>query len=110
MVALHPERNEIIIYGGGVHFSKDVYNHTKFGKCYGLVVKDSDNGWSEPVEKVFLQKISQEHGVVSCTDEFMEQCTIGDVLKILPVHSCMTADLLKRMLTTEGEKIEMMGN
>jgi D-serine deaminase-like pyridoxal phosphate-dependent protein len=110
VVALHPERNEIIIYGGGVHFSKDVYKHDKYGKCYGLVVGDAGKAWSGPVEDVFLQKISQEHGVVSCTDEFMEQCKIGDVLKILPVHSCMTADLLKRMLTIEGVEIEMMGN
>ena len=108
IVALHPERNEIIIYGGGVHFSKDVYQNNTYGKCYGLVVAHQEYGWGAPIPNVYLQRISQEHGVIKCTPEFMENCKVGDLLKILPVHSCMTADLLKRLLTTDGTTIAMM--
>ncbi|MFT5647739.1 MAG: D-serine deaminase-like pyridoxal phosphate-dependent protein [Aureispira sp.] len=108
IVALHPERNEIIIYGGGVHFSKEVYLHPDYGTCYGLVVSDDKNGWDAPIPKVYISKLSQEHGTISCSDAFMESCSIGQVLKILPVHSCMTANLLQQMFTTEGEHIKMM--
>lgn len=109
IIALHPERNELIIYGGGVHFSKDVYEHAVYGTCYGLVVYDDNNNWSSPIPNVFLSKISQEHGVVKCPVEFLNQCQIGDLLKILPVHSCMTADLLKEVvLVDSGERVSMM--
>jgi D-serine deaminase-like pyridoxal phosphate-dependent protein len=108
IVALHPERNELIIYGGGIHFSKEVYSHPNYETCYGLVVSDNENGWSSPIPNVYLSKLSQEHGIVSCSAAFMERCSIGQVLKILPVHSCMTANLLQQMLTVNGECIEMM--
>lgn len=94
IVALHPERQEIVIYGGGVHFSKDSYVHDIYGLCYGLVVEDLGDTWGMPISNVFLKKISQEHGIVKCTEEFIKNCKIGDILKILPVHSCMTVDLL----------------
>lgn len=108
IVALHPERNEIIIYGGGVHFSKEVYLHPDYRTCYGLVVSDDKNGWNAPIPMVYISKLSQEHGTISCSDAFMERCSIGQILKILPVHSCMTANLLQQMFTTEGEHIKMM--
>lgn len=108
IVALHPERNEIIIYGGGIHFSKEVYTHSYYGTCYGLVVSDNKNSWSTPIPGVYVARLSQEHGVISCSDAFMKTCSIGQVLKILPVHSCMTANLLQQMFTTEGECIDVM--
>jgi D-serine deaminase-like pyridoxal phosphate-dependent protein len=108
VIAKHPERNEIIIYGGGVHFSKDVLEFENLGKVFGFVAKnDGALGWSsEMVEGVYLKKISQEHGTIQATKEFIENCKIGDIIKILPVHSCMTADLMKQYLTTEGEWVE----
>lgn len=108
IVALHPERNEVIIYGGGIHFSKEVYLHEDYGNCYGLVVSDNGNAWSSPIPNVYLARLSQEHGVISCSDAFMEKCSIGQIIKILPVHSCMTANLLKQLFTTEDEPIDMM--
>jgi D-serine deaminase-like pyridoxal phosphate-dependent protein len=108
IVALHPERNEIIIYGGGVHFSKEVYLHPDYGTCYGLVVSDNKSGWSSPIPKAYMSKLSQEHGTISCSEAFIKSCSIGQILKVLPVHSCMTANALQQMFTTEGERIEMM--
>lgn len=107
VIAKHPQRNEIIIHGGGVHFSKDVLEFEGLGKVFGFVVKDDGElGWSEPIEGVYLKKLSQEHGTIKATTEFIEECQIGDIIKILPVHSCMTADLMKRYLSTEGQWIE----
>lgn len=100
IVALHPERQEIVVYGGGVHFSKDSCIHSDYGLCYGLVVEDAGNSWGKPIPNVFLKKTSQEHGIVKCTNEFISNCKIGDILKILPVHSCMTMDLMR----SQGEE------
>ncbi|MCH2022951.1 MAG: alanine racemase [Saprospiraceae bacterium] len=108
IVAIHSERNEVIIFGGGIHFSKDVYLNEQYGNCYGIVVNDKGNSWSEPIDNVYLSKISQEHGVIKGSDVFIKECKIGKILKILPVHSCMTADLMKCMVTTGAKRIEMM--
>lgn len=108
IVAMHPERHEVILYGGGVHFSKDVYHDDTYGKCYGIAVADDGNSWSTPIPNTYLRSISQEHGVLKCNPEFFEHYKIGDVVKILPVHSCMTADLLKVIYTTDEQKITMM--
>lgn len=102
------ERNEIIIYGGGIHFSKEVYTHSDYGTCYGWIVADDRNGWSSPIPDVYLSRLSQEHGVISCSDAFINNFSIGQVIKILPVHSCMTANLLQQMFTTEGKRLDMM--
>jgi D-serine deaminase-like pyridoxal phosphate-dependent protein len=32
----------------------------------------------------------------------------GKLIEILPVHSCLTANLMKEYLTTEGDLIKMM--
>jgi len=109
VVAKHPARNEIIIYGGGVHFAKDVLQHPTYGPCYGLVTKATNSSpFGALIPYTFLQKVSQEHGTIKGSDTFVEQCQIGDILKVLPIHSCMTADVLKQVQTTDGEQIAMM--
>ena len=51
--------------------------------------------------------LSQEHGIVQATDTLYQRTKVGDVLLVLPVHSCLTANLLGRYLTLDGEVIEM---
>lgn len=109
IVAMHPDRNEIIIYGGGIHFSKESYEHQDYGHCFGLVVQDAPKGsWAAPIEDTYVSRLYQEHGVVKCSTAFMQSCQIGQIIKILPVHSCMTANLLQKMQTTTGKSISMM--
>ncbi|MCP4460397.1 MAG: alanine racemase [Cytophagales bacterium] len=89
VVAKHPEREEIIIYGGGVHFSKDKMHH------FGQVVADVELGWGGFQEGVILSKLSQEHGTISAPKDWIDKTAIGDILKILPIHSCLTMDLMR---------------
>ncbi len=108
VVATHPSRNEIVVYGGGIHFSKDriVLNGQE---NYGLMVDWESDGWRLPVsEPAFLKSLSQEHGIVQASAEQVARTKPGDVLLFLPVHSCMTADLMKHYRTLDGEYIEML--
>ena len=107
VVALHPEREEMVIYGGGVHFSKDFIT-VNGNRKYGQVVETMDSGWGDPVPRVFLKALSQEHGIISAPKEFIEKHHPGDLLTILPVHSCMTANLMGEYLTLDGGRIPMM--
>ena len=108
IVAIHPDRNEVIIYGGGVHFSKDVILHKKWGKYYGQVVPFQDQAWGAPLENVYIKKLSQEHGTVKCSEKFIKQCTLGSLLYVLPIHSCMSANLSKTYLTTSNRTISKL--
>lgn len=108
VVARHPDRNEIILYGGSVHFSKDSLVQEDGSVIYGRVVTLTENGWSGPLDGIELVSLSQEHGIVQATPEMFEKYKIGDVMGILPVHSCLTADLMKGYLTTDGEHLEHM--
>lgn len=94
VVATQPERNQIVIYGGAVHLSKD---HTQQGgqNVYGLVARLKSNGhWSAPLPNTRLVSLSQEHGIIHTDDATFQHFQVGDVLAVLPVHSCLTANLL----------------
>lgn len=97
VVALYPDRGEAVIHGGGVHFAKDVLHDDTDGPLYGRVVLPRHDGWSPPVEGCILKGLSQEHGVLRLSSSLLTQLRVGDLVGILPVHSCMTADLMTRL-------------
>ncbi len=105
VVAKHTARKEIVFYGGSVHFSKE--NLIISGKeFYGLVTRITENGWSEPVKGVYAKALYQEHGILKCDNtECFNSINVGDLIGVLPVHSCLTADCMKSYLTLDGEVI-----
>ena len=108
VVAKHPDRNEIIVYGGGVHFSKDRVEDPEDGVIFGRVAEQKGASWGACIPKMHLKSLSQEHGIVSVPKEKMQDYAIGDLLWVLPVHSCMAADLMKEFRTTDGAILSAM--
>ena len=106
VVAKHKERNEIVIYGGAIHLSLDSVTGTKNRKIYGLVVKMTENGWEKPLKDTFVSSLSQEHGIIKAPDEVFNSINIGDIVGVLPVHSCLTANLTKEYFTIDGDLIK----
>ncbi len=92
VVAIHPDRRQVVIYGGAVHFSKD--SMTINGQTvYGQMVELSGSGWGKPVHQAWLVSLSQEHGILQMPAAYnLDQIKIGQILYFLPVHSCLTAD------------------
>ncbi|HNQ68512.1 MAG TPA: alanine racemase [Bacteroidales bacterium] len=92
VVDLNPERSEIVIHGGAVHFSKEsilVDNNIVFGKAIkhiGKTILDIDE---------HIISLSQEHGIIKLSKSKAEDYNIGDLIEIIPVHVCLTADLMK---------------
>ncbi len=96
VVAIHPERNEIVIYGGGVHLSKESIEADNGFKLFGYVVKLDDNYHrTEPIPGVYVKSLSQEHGIIKADDKLIIDTKPGDWIGILPIHSCLTANLLR---------------
>jgi len=108
VVAKNSERKELIIYGGGVHLSKESLK--LFGKpFYGLVGRLNERNEFEEYPTSYVKSISQEHGVVATSSDTFSMVKVGDLIAIIPVHSCMAVDCITTIYTQNGEKISKMG-
>ncbi len=108
VVARHPDRSEIVLYGGAVHFSKDYLTFPDGKPFYGLAAKRGENGWELLHPKAYLRKLSQEHGVLWLPKDLIADIEIGSLMMVLPVHSCLTANLMKAYRLMDGRTIGMM--
>jgi D-serine deaminase-like pyridoxal phosphate-dependent protein len=107
IVAQHPERNEVVIYGGAIHLSKESFLHSG-QSSYGLVTAPESNGWGEILPECSVVRLSQEHGIISIPEKMFNHFPIGGLATIIPAHSCLTVHLMRRYLTLEGKPIEIM--
>ena len=108
IVAIHKERAEVVIYGGGVHLSKERLSGEQEGTIYGRVVEKLEKGWGDIIPDVYVTRLSQEHGIISVPNNQIEEYKVGDYLMVLPIHSCMTANLMKSYTTLEGITISRL--
>jgi len=99
VVEKNQKRKEIIIYGGGVHLSKESLKLPDGRIVYGEAAIFNDNEWIFPSERSFVKSLSQEHGIISSSEELINNIKIGGLIGIIPVHSCMTADLMRQYYT-----------
>jgi len=109
VVAKHPERHEIVIHGGAVYLSKESITDKNGDKYFGTVV--ALDGYSWDVKNVLgkVTGLSQEHGIVNMPDtDVFDKLNVGDMVAVIPVHSCLTANLMMGYVTTSGERIGTM--
>ena len=106
VVDIQHSRKEILIHGGGVHLAKDVLVQADGSKNFGEVVLLHDQGWTIPKHYSYVKSISQEHGIIQASEELLASVQVGDLLGILPVHSCMTADCMGFYLGLDGKIID----
>lgn len=104
VVAKHPERGEAVIYGGVVHLSKDFLVEGE-RRVYGDVCLPEGERWGAPLPGAYVSALSQEHGILRMEAEDIQRLQVGDLVCILPAHSCLTVTLMKRYLTLTGKEI-----
>jgi len=97
IVAKHKERDEIVIYGGSLHLSKDYYIDSNSIKSYGIIAPYSMK-WDKYFENSYVKSISQEHGIISIDKKYMDKIDIGGIVLVIPAHSCLTSNLLNDSL------------
>ena len=102
VVAKHEERNEVVIYGGAVHLSKDSINEKRI---FGKIALPQKTGWGSIIPDSYVSSISQEHGIVKANYDLFNKVKIGDILMVLPIHSCLTVNLMREYHTIERESI-----
>jgi D-serine deaminase-like pyridoxal phosphate-dependent protein len=106
VVARHPDRETVIVYGGAVHLSTD-FLPSATGRNYGAIALPTADGWTDPVPDCYVQSVSQEHGVIRASRILLDEVKVGDVLMILPVHSCLTVNQFRAYRTPSGESLPL---
>ena len=104
VVAKHRERSEVVVQCGAVHLSKDALG-SDHHKTFGKVVSLTPEGWNLDILGDVI-RLSQEHGILRLNKNKIDEIKIGDLIGIIPVHSCLTADLQGHYLSTHGERID----
>jgi D-serine deaminase-like pyridoxal phosphate-dependent protein len=107
VVAKHSDRSQIVIYGGAIHLSKEFMAGPDNHPRYGIISLLNEDGWSRSLEECWLSMVTQEHGIIEASQTLFESVNVGDLLAVIPVHSCLTANLLRQYLTLDGKTIDM---
>ena len=105
VVSIHPAKSEAIIYGGAIHLSKEGFLSRKDGRIYGRICRPRGEGWGTILPRTFVSSISQEHGIVRTTAAEIKRISVGDILFVLPIHSCLTVNLWKEFIRLDSAKI-----
>lgn len=105
----YPQEGRILIHGGAVHFSKEMM---EIGgtPVYGRLVQSSGKGWAIDNREHYITSLSQEHGILTGGGELMDMFRIGDLAYFLPVHSCLTANLMREYVTLDGLRISTLNS
>jgi D-serine deaminase-like pyridoxal phosphate-dependent protein len=75
-----------------------------FGRV--IIRKNGKKTMLDPMN--YLSKLSQEHGILKVAQSQFNNFNLGDLVEIIPIHSCLTANLMGHYITNDGELIEMM--
>ncbi len=105
VISNHPERSEIILYGGAVHLSKERISVSGSATCYGFISTGDIRIWSPPIPDCRLINLSQEHGILQAGNGTASRIGIGELVLVWPVHSCLVVNLLREYVTLEGDRI-----
>ncbi len=104
VVAKHPERREVVLYGGAIHLSKDTL--LVDGKIsYGLPALQNGERWGQPIPGARVDRLSQEHGILYVPGSEFDQIAVGALVFIYPAHVCLTVQVMRQYFTLQGEKI-----
>jgi D-serine deaminase-like pyridoxal phosphate-dependent protein len=107
-VVSKPDGSRVITYGGAIHLSKEALD-SGGEVSYGAIALPQDGGWSPSLPGAHMVSLSQEHGVGWMHPSDLDRVPLGDLLVVLPVHSCLVVDLLPGYTTLDGKSIATMG-
>lgn len=105
VVSMSARRLEVIIYGGAIHLSKEIIKFSS-PSVYGYAVFSKEASKWKMNRSNFVRSLSQEHGIVKLDKKSFDQVEIGDLIYIIPVHSCLVVEALRRFQTLDGKVIE----
>jgi D-serine deaminase-like pyridoxal phosphate-dependent protein len=95
--------NRVVTDAGATALSKDGGpTHIEPNVGYGKIIQDYQKGQLDT--RVIIESLSQEHGKVILTEEEVE-LQHGERIRIIPNHSCLTANLYDYYQVVEGDSV-----
>lgn len=107
IVAVQPEQEKVIVYGGTIHLSSERVS-LDGNITFGLPVLLTSEGWGAPIPGAYVPSLSQEHGVLHVPRAICATLKAGMLVGILPAHSCITVSCMRQYLTLENQVILAM--
>lgn len=107
VISRNEDRNMAVIDAGGLALSKDRSTAASpIDKGYGLLCYE--NG--QPMDpEVIITGVHQEHGELKSDGPLpQDNLTLGQLVRVLPNHACMTAAPYDRYYIVEGERDEIL--
>ncbi len=102
VVGVYPERGRVLLYGGAVHLSAESMEGEDGRVVFGQASRTWPGG-AMPFAPVV--SLCQEHGVLEADPRWAAGLKLGDLVCVLPVHSCLACDLYDEYVTLDGEKL-----
>lgn len=103
VVGTYPDR--IVIDAGATALSKDQGPTHITPNCgFGQVIVAYEKGVL--AKGAIIKSITQEHGTISVTQNSNTHFRISDMMRILPNHSCLTANLFNEYIVLQGGRIK----
>jgi D-serine deaminase-like pyridoxal phosphate-dependent protein len=111
VVNIYFEKSCAIIWGGAVHLSKDFYTQLNGIKSFGAICKlNNDLTWSEPIEGLYLESVSQEHGVIRADDpSALSALREGELIAVLPAHICLAVSCMREIRILNNGTVKCLG-
>ncbi len=106
VVSKNEDNSELIIYGGAIHFSKDITLDDEGKYIFGYLAKEIDGKWGAIDRESYVSSLSQEHGIVKISKNQFESINVGKTILIVPVHSCLTVNVMSKFRLTSGEEFD----
>jgi D-serine deaminase-like pyridoxal phosphate-dependent protein len=97
VVSSQPGARHCVIDAGALALSKDGLPEVDGGANYGEVLDTGLAG--PPTDAIRVRSLSQEHGIL---DRALE---VGRRVRILPVHSCLTAACFDEYVIVRGDRV-----
>ncbi len=95
VLSVQSEQNKIVIHGGAIHLSKEKSISDTGQEHYGeIVLVDEKFNIQRLQPRAYVTALSQEHGIIRNENSKLHNLRYGDVIGVIPVHSCLTANLM----------------
>ena len=106
VIGKYENRNQILLYGGAVHLSKDSLSDENGNQVFAYAALATESGWGNVYKSFPITSVSQEVSKWIINADLFQQISLGDIIYLLPAHSCLTADLFDFYQTLDGKRIE----
>ena len=102
-VVSRPAADRVILDCGSKTLTNDVARGSGDTRGYGAILQDLET--QVPEASLVIERLSEEHATVRVADG-TSPLAPGDLVRVLPNHSCVVSNLVDRIWIVEGTRVE----